>query len=53
MSRPITSSESSTSVVQTRGSGRSRTGAEDRNVPSFRALFERQTAYFATEGDGG
>ncbi len=27
----------------------SRTGAEDRNVPSFRALLERQKAYFATD----
>jgi hypothetical protein len=41
-SRP---SESSTPVSpDLRRRGISRTGAEDRNVPSFRALFERQNA---------
>lgn len=53
MSQSITSSESSTSVSPGLGRpGNSGTGTEDRNVPSFRALFERQKACFATEGGG-
>lgn len=42
MSHPITSSAPSTSVSpDLRRSGISRTGAEDRNVPSFRAVFRK------------
>ena len=53
MSHPIASSESPTSVnPDLPCPGISRTGAEDRNAPSFRALFERQNAWFVTEGDG-
>lgn len=56
MSHPIASSESPTSVSpDLPRPGISRTGAEDRNAPSFRALFERQNACSRrkeTEGDG-
>jgi hypothetical protein len=53
MSHPITSSESFTSVSPDLRRPRiSRTGAEGRDVPSFRALLERQNAYRAAEGDG-
>ena len=46
MSVPTTPSASSTSVSpDPRRSGTSRTGAEDRNVPSFRAVFERQSRF--------
>ena len=42
MSVPTTPSASSTSVSpDPRRSGTSRTGAEDRNVPSFRAVFRK------------
>lgn len=53
MSRPVTFSESSTSVSRDVPQlGISRTGAEDRKGPSIRALFERQNTYSATEGGG-
>ena len=53
MSQPTTFSASSTSVSPDPGRrGTSKAGAKGRNVPSFRAPFERQKAYFATEGGG-
>jgi len=52
MSHPTTSSESFTSVSpDLPRPGISGRGAEERRALSFRALFEGQDAYFATEGD--
>jgi hypothetical protein len=52
MSQPTTFSASSTPVGPGLGRPGTKTGAEVRNVPSFRALLEGQKAYFATEGGG-